>query len=311
MLCLPFRRTRQDRDRPRVQIPLGASYFVMTRNEHGYHCFTPETDFFESAHPVDRHGRVNDKVEEMREYMSRLSKAKRKYQQDKKDYSSFRHEAHVCTEFILEDAEMLDHYFDCFEGEAWLGSFFNELGQLYWRLEDDRFETEEKSDALLRMVNEILSNQHSRGSKDTINKMHTKITHSFLEVSSADVIDEFEEDLLEARDLAAMGYYSTTLFVIARAVEKATYILGVERNVSHIEFRKKSSQKDWEKTTAYERVEALDQIENPDKDGKILNNKDKGGITRLRDYRNDAAHKDYRSMDREKQKEKLTWRFIY
>jgi hypothetical protein len=109
--------------------------------------------------------------------------------------------------------------------------------------------------------------------------------------------DEYENEVFEARDLYCLGYYSTGLIVLGRAVERALLDLGRERKISSVNgFR---GETDWEEARFFERTEALYVVDMPDMSGKILSKGQYHQIQVLIDYRNQVAHDSYRQISKE------------
>lgn len=201
---------------------------------------------------------------------------------------------------LMESAEVFSYNFPELAEKSWWGGFTQDVAHAYWRIEEGRFEDagsdEETLSGLLGEVADILENS-TGASNSVLHQLSIFLDHYGQDLHPQDVPKKYESDVYEARDLYCLGYYSTSLMVLGRAVEKALLELGEVRKVKTI--RTHGSQTDWRKARFYHRNIALNRIDMPDQHGKVLSEKEYHQIAILIDYRNNVAHSEYDQVGRE------------
>jgi len=270
-------------------------------DDRDYYSFNPPT-IVENLNIIDRYMKLGSTIDSIREYLNELEKAEGKYRQDEIEYSEL---LRICTTSVfrvMENSERLDYLYEPLSQEEWFYNFQQTVASLYWRLEDEYYPNEEYSDALLAQIREIL--EHREGREPVVQKIYSKFAERYKDIAYADVLEELEDELFEARDHACAEYYSTALFVLGRAAEKALYMIGEERNIQKIKIKfnsdRKLIEKKWGKASFSEMNEALKQTEAEPIEGKIISQKHYAEINKLISYRNDLAHKDHKDLDKER-----------
>lgn len=198
---------------------------------------------------------------------------------------------------VHEIVHGLEEFYYCFPevvNEEWFHSLWQSSAGAYWRAEEGRFK--ENPEGITYYVSEIVDHIPSgqepgpyRNLEAFLNSRGSSFRHSQVDAL-------FKEDVYEARDHIAIGYYSTALLVLGRAVEKALLKIGQERKIERI---KKGEQRSWDEATFSDRTEALANADHPNGDGKMISQKQYLEISILIDYRNNVAHTEYESIERE------------
>lgn len=201
--------------------------------------------------------------------------------------------------------EKIDHIYTLFRRKKKFNDFWQALASLYWRINDKRYTKKKNAKGLKLRIKRILV--YNRGSSPITQALWQFFNKRFNEIVYSDVRDEFRGDLFEARDHACAGYYSTALFVLGRAIEKALYKIGKARNISSIiiKFSNKKTKREWSEASFYFMNKALYKAKDPVEKGAILDKKQYSEINKLISYRNDAAHKEYRNLPEKKARREM------
>jgi len=208
---------------------------------------------------------------------------------------------------LTEAAETFDYCFPELREHDWFRVFLQDLHHAHWRFEDGRFRNadtdEDELNALLGEVGRIIENSPDSGNKGVEALLRRFIENYGINLSPRSEMERFREDLYEARDLYCLGYYSTALLVLGRAVERGLLELGVARNIETIETYR--GETDWGEARFFFRNNALHEINMPERHGKVLTDEQYHRISILIDYRNNVAHEDYESVEYEEAERKI------
>jgi hypothetical protein len=202
---------------------------------------------------------------------------------------------------LMESIEEVQWNFPELASEHWFGRFRSDVHHAYWRVEDGRFDNAyEDEDELSSLAGEVNRIQYSTAGyrpEEFYRRLNNHIEQMDWDLLSDSPPDAYEDEIREAKDLFCLGYYSTALIVLGRAVEKALLELGKTREVESVyDFNK---QIDWEDTKYYQKNEALRQVDMPGEQGKVLSKRQYHQISILIDYRNNVAHAEYGNIGRE------------
>lgn len=202
---------------------------------------------------------------------------------------------------LMRSLDAFEYAFPELRDQIWFSGFQSDVHHAYWRVEDGRFDDALSSDedatlALLREVNDILSNVADSTHTNPINQLRRFLERYGEVFDPHDAPDEYENELFEARDLYCLGYFSTGLIVLGRAVERALLDLGRIRKITSINGF--SEHTDWEDARFFERAKALHVVDMPDKSGKVISKSQYHQIQLLIDYRNQVAHDQYRQISK-------------
>ncbi|SDK46926.1 MAE_28990/MAE_18760 family HEPN-like nuclease [Natronorubrum texcoconense] len=179
--------------------------------------------------------------------------------------------------------------------EDWFVDFWQTVAAATWRAEKGVFD--DKPGQLESRLREILDHTSQSPYKGIYQPFSDFIERRGWEISVHDIPEEYRNDVYEARDLYCLGYFSTSLFVLGRAVEKALLELGQLRNIRSIEAF--GREKSWNEARFYSRKEALKHIQHPTGTEKMISQRQYHEISILVDYRNNVAHTDYDNLDRQ------------
>ncbi len=200
---------------------------------------------------------------------------------------------------IMEAAEVFSYNFPELAKSSWRGGFTQDVAHAYWRIEEGRFRKaasdEDVFAQLMGEASDILENSTS-ASNSVLQRLTEFLENYGRDLHPQDVPEQHRVDVYEARDLYCLGYYSTALMVLGRAVEKALLELGQVRKVRTVEAYGTT---DWEDARFYNRNEALHHINMPERHGKVLSDREYHQIAILIDYRNNVAHSEYDQVGRE------------
>lgn len=178
--------------------------------------------------------------------------------------------------------------------EEWFHNFWQTVAGATWRAQEGKLEGERRFKIFL---NDILA--YFPG---TIYGSIYRDFNRFLEFYGSDiqpnqVPDDFRLDVYEARDQFCLGYYSTALFVLGRAVEKALLQLGQERKIETI--KAFGREVDWKDARFYSRKEAMKNIQKPNSTEKLISQRQYHEISVLVNYRNNVAHSEHEDIERD------------
>lgn len=202
---------------------------------------------------------------------------------------------------LMRSLDRIEYYFPGLGEEVWFSGFQDDVHHAYWRIEDGRFNgvLESEDDALdgfAREVNRILGNVSDSTHTNPVNQLNRFFEHYGEGFYPGDAPEEYYNEVFEARDLFCLGYYSTGLFVLGRAVERALLKLGDARKITSVDgFRGSTA---WDLAYFAERTEALHNIDKPDDSGKMISEKQYHWIQLLMKYRNQVAHDEYRAISK-------------
>lgn len=208
---------------------------------------------------------------------------------------------------LMESAEVFEYNFQELARSSWFGGFTQDVAHAYWRIEEGRFNDAHKDEDVLRKllgeVDDILSN-----TSDSNNQGVSLRLYDFFRFYASDLhpdhsLESYESDIYEVRDLYCMGYYSTALLVMGRAVEKSLLELGNVRQVESI--RAYGQTHSWENAKFYFRNNALHEVDLPGRHGKVITQKEYHVIAILIDYRNNVAHTEYDSITRKEARRQI------
>jgi uncharacterized protein YutE (UPF0331/DUF86 family) len=208
---------------------------------------------------------------------------------------------------LMKASEEFEYCFDELARSAWFSGFTQDIAHTYWRFEEGKYRNAAKDEGVLRQlldeVRRILDNTSTTSSQGVVRRLRRFIESYGMEVSPSSAPTRFKEDVYEARDLYCLGYYSTALLVLGRAVEKGLLELGEERKVKSIETN--WGERSWQEANFRGRNNALKHVNMPETDGKVISQKQYHEISILIDYRNNVAHKDYSDIEREAAKRQI------
>ncbi|WP_137285480.1 hypothetical protein [Halorussus salinisoli] len=200
---------------------------------------------------------------------------------------------------MMESAEVFSYNFPELARKSWWGGFTEDIAHAYWRIEKGRFKgaasDEETLGTLLREVASILENSTATNNS-VLHQLRLFLDQYGYELNPNDVPEDYQIDVYEAQDLYCLGYYSTALMVLGRAVEKALLELGQVRDVRTI---RTHDIIEWEDAKFYHRNKALREVNMPERHGKVLTEREYHQIAILIKYRNDVAHSEYEQVGRE------------
>jgi mRNA-degrading endonuclease HigB of HigAB toxin-antitoxin module len=202
---------------------------------------------------------------------------------------------------LMESVDVIQWNFPELASKHWFGATRGDIEHAYWRVEDGRFdkayENEEQMYALAGEVQRILDNfteSIRHGFYDRLNEYIQKLDWNLI---SGYPPERYEDEIREAKDMFCLGYYSTSLIVLGRAVEKTLLELGQERKVRSVHAFGET--KAWKDTKFYTKNEALSDIDMSGKAGKVISDRQYHEISILIKYRNDVAHAEYDNISRD------------
>ncbi|WP_178915174.1 hypothetical protein [Natronomonas gomsonensis] len=203
---------------------------------------------------------------------------------------------------LMRSLDAFEYAFPELRDNIWFSGFQGDVHHAYWRVKDGKFDDalssdEEVTRALAGEVNGILSNISESNNTNPISQLRRFLERYGEEFDPHNAPNEYQNEAFEARDLYCLGYFSTGLIVLGRAVERALLELGRSRMVISVNgFREHTS---WEDARFFERTKALYEIDMPDKSGKILSKRQYHQTQLFVDYRNQVAHNKYRQISKE------------
>lgn len=202
---------------------------------------------------------------------------------------------------LMRSLDAVEYAFPELKEETWFAGFKDDVHGAYWRVEKGRFDEvfDMESEALESLsihVNDILANISDSSHTNPINRLHRFLERYGKEFYPHDAPDEYYKEVFEARDLYCLGYFSTGLIVLGRAVERVLLHTGQARQIISVDGFRGTTE--WESTRFFERTEALFKIDMPDGSGKMISKRHYHLIQLLIDYRNQVAHDDYRTISK-------------
>ncbi len=202
---------------------------------------------------------------------------------------------------LMRSLDSIEYAFPELGEKVWFSGFQEDVHHTFWRVEDERFDAAlnfegEDLGGLYREVSNILDNISDSNHTSPINQLQRFLERYGDEFNTYDAPDEYHKEVFEARDLFCLGYYSTGLIVLGRAVERAILQLGNARKIKSVNGF--SPHTDWDSARFWERAEALYNLDMPDDSGKMISKRQYHLIQLLIDYRNKVAHKDYREISK-------------
>lgn len=203
---------------------------------------------------------------------------------------------------LMRSLDSFQYAFPELEEETWFAGFQDDVHHAYWRVEDGKFDDalssdEEARKTLLREVDDILDNISDSIYTNPIEKVRRFLESYGEEFDPGNAPEEYRNEVFEARDLYCLGYFSTGLIVLGRAVERALLDLGRARKITSVDgFRGETN---WEDARFFERTKALYEVDMPDETGKILSKSQYHQIQLLIDHRNQVAHTEYRQISKD------------
>lgn len=268
-------------------------------DEMGFYCFEPPW-FYEKYNPLIRASELNDRLEEMRDRIDNLQNIHHKHKKDEEECENKVFDIWVEVEPLMGNIELFGYVFKELSQKEWYITFWQNTAGVYWRagemVEEDNLNYINRQGVMVTLQD--LLKYFTGAGGNPINKLHAYVEDRGREIYfDYDLPNEFEHDLYEIRDLFSLDYYSTTLLVLGRSVEKALLTLGNERKIKTL--RSFGDVRKWEEARFYSRVEALKEINKPDSDEKMISRKQYHELSILVDYRNNVAHSEYEEITRE------------
>lgn len=282
------------------------------KGEDGFYCFEPPWTPYENGNVFIRISRLYGLLDELQEGLENLNDIFNSLEEmnKKKGKGYEAREAQDDIYFAIEDSlncvEVFGYCFpELFEKE-WFDRFWQDLSSLYWRLDEDELGTK-KEKTLLRRSKKILEHTEGRRSTHPFNKLIKFLERYGIDIYFGDFSEEFQPDVFEARDQFCLGYYSTALFVLGRAVERAMLMVGEERKIESVRFGdgNNADVKSWEDAKFSHRVKVLSDVDRPGSTREMINSTQFNEGQILVDYRNKAAHSEYEDLDEEKAERKI------
>lgn len=202
---------------------------------------------------------------------------------------------------LMRSLDTLEYVFPELRNEVWFSGFQSDVNHAFWRVEDGRYNgvLQMESDALEAFsgeVKRILDNISDSTHTNPISQLHRYLEHYGEEFNPRKAPNEYLNEVFEARDLFCLGYFSTGLIVLGRAVERAILQLGKARKINSVDGFQESTE--WDSARFFERTKALYNIDMPDGSGKIINKRQYYLVQLLIDYRNQVAHDEYRDISK-------------
>lgn len=203
---------------------------------------------------------------------------------------------------LTEHFEFFWYLFPGVIDEDWFSDFYRLLRLAHQSAEPGgRFE--EEFHFLHRVSKKIVQFNSGPSEQSPLQKMDRFSHRRGMEFMDLSLLSEFDRDMAEARDLVAIGYHQTALFVLGRAIEKALRILGEDRQIESVSVH--GNARRWERTTFKHMCEALKNVDRPGGKGKMLNQKQYHQVSSLIQYRNDTAHSEHGNLDREEARHEI------
>ncbi|MFD1527596.1 MULTISPECIES: hypothetical protein [Halobacteriales] len=202
---------------------------------------------------------------------------------------------------LMRNVEAIAWNFPHLAHESWFGSFKEDIAHGYWRIEEMRYQNAESDPDERRQLcgeaRRICENTSEAFSQGILGRLTEFFEFMDVDFHMKDTPKEYKSTIREAADLYCLGYYSTALLVLGRAVEKCLLQLGRDRKVKSI--RAYNDEIDWEDARFHFRNKALNRIDMPEKHGKVLSDRQYHQIAILIKYRNNVAHSDYEQVGRD------------
>lgn len=203
---------------------------------------------------------------------------------------------------LMRALDSIEYAFPELVDEVWFSGFKQDVHHAYWRIEDGRFDgvLDMERDSIRGFsteVEDILANISESINTNPIYQLQRFLRRYGEEFYPLDAPEEYHNEVFEARDLFCLGYYSTGLIVLGRAVERALLQLGQARKINSVDGFRDSTE--WEEARFFERAKALYNINRPDQSGKMISKRQYHLVQLLIDYRNKVAHEDYRSISKD------------
>jgi len=210
-------------------------------------------------------------------------------------------EAKLAIRQLMKHTDAVKWNFPEIIHESWFSSFTSDLAHAYWRVEEGRFrkplENEKQLNSLAGEVQRICRNLSDSRQTGFYTHLQHYIERLDWDLNSSPP-DRFEDEAREAADLFCLGYYSTALIVLGRAIEKALLDLGETRQIRSV--RVYGEERPWGETKFYHKNVALNRADMPNEEGKVLSERQFHEISILVDYRNNVAHAEYSDISRDK-----------
>ncbi|WP_152423135.1 hypothetical protein [Natrinema versiforme] len=257
---------------------------------------------FHDSNVIYRIFKLKEKVSELHERMDLLETFIEEYESDEEEPSpKLIREARRSILRLMNCVEVIAWNFPHLASETWFGHFKEDIAHGYWRTEEGRYrDAETDQDELGQLYSEarrIFDNTSNSQSQGVLSRLSEYFEFMDIDFQMKKVPEEYDDAIREAADLYCLGYYSTALLVLGRAVEKCLLQLGEDRRVESV--RMYGDEVDWEDTKFHFRNVALNRINMPKMHGKVLSDRQYHQIAILVDYRNNVAHSDYEQIDRD------------
>lgn len=238
----------------------------------------------------------------MREAFETLEEFEDLYEREGEDAYQEVRKAEMAITDLTEATEEFWYNFPALGSKSWFTGFHRDLAHAHWRVKAGEFHVEDSSveSNLHRAryeVRSILSNTSTSNHQGIMNLLWEFLEHQGNELSAYDLPEEYREEAYEVQDLFCIGYYSTALLVVGRAIEKALLELGEARDVRTV--RAYGNMIDWPDTKFAHKATALHRVNMPERHGKVLSKKQYHQMSILIDYRNSVAHSEYANIERE------------
>lgn len=260
-----------------------------------YYYFNPPWIPYENQNVVKRLFRLKEEYETVFDSIEKLSELESDLEEEDGDYEEIHREARRAIFDLINGLEVFIYNFSELVNEEWFGSFWQSVASATWRAEQNRFESNPES--LATHIRDILDHTPSTIYTGIRGDFQNFIEFYGREIEPSNVPENYQADVYEARDLFCLGYYSTALLVLGRAVEKALLELGHKRKIETLqEFGSETS---WDNARFYSRKEALKEIQKPGSSDKMISQRQYHEISVLVDYRNNVAHSEYENLEKE------------
>ncbi|MFD1634638.1 hypothetical protein ACOZ4L_02775 [Haloplanus ruber] len=258
--------------------------------------------FYARSNIYERIFRLHTIINEIANYIDELKEFDEAYTDaDESVTREQTREAKLAVRQLMEHTDAVKWNFPEIVHESWFSSFTSDLAHAYWRVEEGRFrnplENEQQLYSLAGEVQRICRNLSDSRQTGFYTHLQDYIERLDWDLNSP-TPDRFEDEAREAADLFCLGYYSTALIVLGRAIEKALLDLGETRQIRSVHVY--GEERPWSETKFYHKNVALKRVDMPNESGKVLSKRQFHEISILVDYRNNVAHAEYSDISRDK-----------
>ncbi|WP_226040196.1 MAE_28990/MAE_18760 family HEPN-like nuclease [Natrinema sp. DC36] len=257
-----------------------------------YYYFQPPWIPYENSNIVQRIFQLHSEFKNIFESMNGIDEIVKKYRREDISSGSVVMDGKTLIFKLIRGLEVFIYNFPDIIHNEWFGDFWQTVAAATWRAEEGWFKGE--PDRLISRLEDILDYEPNSLYAGVFQKLSNYIEFMGSNINPNEVPEKYRNDVYEARDMFCIGYYSTGLFVLGRAVEKALLELGQERKIETIE--PFGREKDWDEAKFYSRKEALKKIQKPNSGKKMISKRQYHEISILVDYRNNVAHTEYENL---------------